>query len=636
MAKKKKKKLIIAGVIIIVVILLVALFWKKTPPPQYTTVPLARTNLIQTVSEVGTVKAIKELDLNFNSAGRIDKLLTKVGETVKKDQVLAELDLSSLTIREQEARANLEVANANLNKLSAGATASDIAVYTAQNEQAKVAYLTATDDYTKTEASVKENISQAQKRLNDLQLGGGDTLTAQEQAVVTAQLNLDNAKSTYAAAVNNDRNNLLTTMDSKITVANAALDYVNRILTNDDYDNSLSVKNLTYLNNANSYYNQAATLKNTALAALTAARANATDSNLNSAVSSVVSYLDKAYKTTSECFNALESSITSATFSQTTLDSLKTNVNTHNGYVSAGISAVQTADYTYRNSVLSYNNNLASATDALSQAQVNLSEAIRTASNNLSSAQKTGDQQLAAAQAKIDSSREAWSVTQKQLLKIKTPARSEDIDLARAQSAQAQAALDLIIKQKADSQIMAPIAGQVTQVNYEIGEQPTAAKPVIVILSDSNFEIEVDISESDISKIKLQDVVNITLDAFGENKKFGGEVYFIDPASTVIQDVIYYKVKIRLTDSPETLAAIKSGMTANVVITTNKKDDVFVVPNRAVIDKNGEGKFIRLLANGKLTEVPVSVGLSGNDGLVEITADNLRVGDQVVTFIKTN
>jgi multidrug efflux pump subunit AcrA (membrane-fusion protein) len=636
MIKKKKRKLIIIGAIIVGVILLTVLFWPKTPAPQYTTVPLTRTNLVQTVSEVGTVKAIKELNLNFNSTGRISKLLAKVGETVKKDQVLAELDLSSLVIREQEARANLNVASANLDKLLAGATASDIAVYTAQNEQAKVAYLTATDDYSKTEASVTENISQAQKRLNDLQTGGADTLTAQEQAVATAQLNLDNARSTYTAAMNNDRNSLLTTMDSKMAVANSALDYVNRIITNDDYDNSLSVKNLTYLSNTNNYYNQAANLKGTASGALTLARSDSTDGNLNSAVVDVLAYLDKTYKTTTECFSALENSVVSSTLSQTTLDTLKTNVNTHSGYVSTGISAVQTADYTYRNSVLSYNNNLASATDALSQAQVNLSEAIRTATNSLASAKNTGDQQLAGAQAKIDSSREAWSVAQKQLSKIKTAARPEDIDLARAQLAQAQAALDLIVKQKSDSQIISPIEGQVTQVNYEIGEQPTAAKPVMVILSDSNFEIEVDISESDISKIKLEDMVAITLDAFGENRKFVGQVYFIDPASTVIQDVIYYKVKVRLADTPEVLAAIKSGMTANVIITTNRKDNVFVVPSRAVIYKNGEGKFIRLLVGGKVVEAPVTVGMSGNEGLVEITADGVQEGDQVITFIKTN
>jgi len=275
------------------------------------------------------------------------------------------------------------------------------------------------------------------------------------------------------------------------------------------------------------------------------------------------------------------------------------------------------------------------ADHALKISVVGLSDAINTAQNALNSAQISGRQQLASAQSRVDTSREAGDVAQKQLARIKTSARIEDVALSKAQVSQAEANLDLIKKQVADNIILAPMDGQITKINYEIGEQVNSAKAVVVMLTENNFEVEVDISESDIFKVKVNNSVAVTFDAFGENRKFQGVVYFIEPASTAIQDVIYYKVKIRLTDDPTTLADIKSGMTANVVITTNSKDNVLAAPSRAILEKTGDGKFVRVLrAKNQLEEIPVTVGLSGNEGMIEVISDQLKEGDAVVTFVK--
>jgi RND family efflux transporter MFP subunit len=211
----------------------------------------------------------------------------------------------------------------------------------------------------------------------------------------------------------------------------------------------------------------------------------------------------------------------------------------------------------------------------------------------------------------------------------------EDVALAQAQVSQAEANLNLVKKQMADNIIMAPMDGQITNINYEIGEQVNSTKAMITMLTENNFEVEADISESDIFKIKVDNSVTITFDAFGENRKFQGLVYFIEPASTVIQDVIYYKVKIKLTDDAVTLTDIKSGMTSNVVITTDSKDGVLAVPSRAVLEKTGDGKYVRVLRSGnQVEEIPVSIGLSGNEGMVEVISDQLKEGDAVITFVK--
>ncbi|MEA3464178.1 MAG: HlyD family efflux transporter periplasmic adaptor subunit, partial [Patescibacteria group bacterium] len=182
---------------------------------------------------------------------------------------------------------------------------------------------------------------------------------------------------------------------------------------------------------------------------------------------------------------------------------------------------------------------------------------------------------------------------------------------------------------------------------YEIGEQTKATQPVISMLAEDNYEIEVLISETDIAKIKINDEAKITLDAFGENIKFSGKVFFIEPAETVIQDVIYYKVLVEFANDANppagpaareqrgwrTPSNIKSGMTANVIITTAEKKNVLIMLSRAVIERNGGDKIVRVLVGDAVKEVPVQIGLRGDEGMVEVLG-GVKEGDEVVTFMK--
>jgi RND family efflux transporter MFP subunit len=192
------------------------------------------------------------------------------------------------------------------------------------------------------------------------------------------------------------------------------------------------------------------------------------------------------------------------------------------------------------------------------------------------------------------------------------------------------------MKQIEDNIIISPIDGQIVTINYEVGEQTSLAKPIFNLLAQSDFDVEIDISESDINKLKVGNSVEITFDAFGEDQKFQGRVAFIEPAETVIQEVIYYKAKIELINvSAGYLKNIKPGMTANAIIVTNSKKNVLTVPNRAIVDKNGAGKFIRVLDLGKMREIPIETGIRGDNGMIEIIS-GLEDGTEVITYIKEN
>lgn len=628
------KKTIIVIVILAVSVLLIYFGVHKKNEISYTLTTVRKGNLIQTVSETGTVKAREELKLNFLQTGKIAKILVKVGDRVKAGQVLAELDYSTLSIQEKEAKANLEVAKASLAKLLAGASAHDIAVAQAGVEQAKASYESALEELSKTKQVVQENVNQAQKALDDLISKTENDITPQEQAVESARVNLENVKAIYQKAIDNNKEIALTTIDSQLSAANTALDYIDRILSDDDTEGLLSAKNSSYLITLKEDYPQSLVALENAKTDLKKAKEDSSSlGNVTLALKSALDTLRQVFVTLNVCYSVLENSTIGASFPQTKLDTYKTNINTQISLISSGISSLESVDHNLSDAILKYNTNVSTAENNLAQAEANLEDAIIKAKNALSIAKTSGEQKIIMAQTKVDAALEAWNVAKAQLAKVKAPARQEDIDLAKARVQQAQAALNVVKEQIDNSIIKAPIDGIITKVNYEVGEQSSLAEPVILMLGENNLEIEVDISEADIAKVKVGNKAEVTLDAFGDNVKFLAKVRFIEPAATVIQDVIYYKTKLDFVDIRGYDKEIKPGMTANVIINTARRDNILIIPARAVIEKEDGSKIVRVLANKQVKEKPVKLGLYGDDGLVEVI-DGLQEGEKIILHIK--
>ncbi|MBD3248092.1 efflux RND transporter periplasmic adaptor subunit [Candidatus Falkowbacteria bacterium] len=627
---KITKKIILAGIAIILTAGISALLWlfPVMEVEEYTTAAVQKRDLIQTVSEVGSIKASTETDLSFGQSGELRRLFVRIGDKVEEGQVLAELDYQTFLIQKEEAESNLAAAQANLNKVLYGATREEIAVAQAQADQAEQSYYSALDNLEKTESKVSDAIAQAEKSLNDLESDDPSNITATEQAVSSAEKDLVNTKNTYQNSIDNYEQTLLTTIASKLDVADNALDEIKVLIDDDDIDADLSSKNKTYLNNTISDHSSAEILLAEAEESLATAQANPLKLYVNDASDKALDALDKTADALDNCFKALEAS----TISQSALNTYKSNINTEISAVNTAISSVETAVQNLADARLAYNTNVSSAEETLKKAQAALSDAIVAARNSLSTAKLSGDKELASARASVSSSKKAWDVAESQLAQLKAPARREDIDLYRSKVRQAKASLDLIGKQIEDSVIRSPIDGRVVKSEFELGEQVGRSVTAISVLKENEFEIEIDISESDIAKVEVDDMAEITLDAFGDDVVFKGKVGFIEPAETVIQDVIYYKVRVDLDDELDNMENIKSGMTANVTITTGGKNDVLVVPMRAVLE-SGDKKYIRVWKDGRVEEHEVDTGLRGDGGYIEIF-DHVKKGDEVITYTK--
>lgn len=202
--------------------------------------------------------------------------------------------------------------------------------------------------------------------------------------------------------------------------------------------------------------------------------------------------------------------------------------------------------------------------------------------------------------------------------------RPEDIDVYKAQIEQAQANVNLYQSQLNDTSLRSPIDGRITKVNSKTGEVVSTNESVINLLSSNPFQIKVDIYEQDIVNVKEGNTVKITLVAFPK-QTFEGRVVSIDPAEKIVDNVVYYEITVDFPNQPE---GIKSGMTADIVVETAKKENVLRVPKNAV--ENIDGKEIIQVANwGKIEDRQITTGLEGND-YYEIVS-GLREGDQIIT-----
>ncbi len=150
--------------------------------------------------------------------------------------------------------------------------------------------------------------------------------------------------------------------------------------------------------------------------------------------------------------------------------------------------------------------------------------------------------------------------------------------------------------------IYAPADGTISVLNVELGErvlgtQQMAGTELLRVANLNNMEVEVDVNENDIVKIKIGDEANVEVDAYLK-KKFKGVVTSIsNSASTTLtsDQVTNFKVKVRilkesyqdlLEGKPDSYSPFRPGMTATVDIITTIKNNVLAVPISSVVVKS--------------------------------------------------
>lgn len=213
------------------------------------------------------------------------------------------------------------------------------------------------------------------------------------------------------------------------------------------------------------------------------------------------------------------------------------------------------------------------------------------------------------------------------------------IGAAKAQIAQAQATYKTAMTNLGYTKIIAPVDGTIISREIDLG-QPVAASfqapQLFTIAQDlTKMQIEVNVSEADIGKVKEGQDVTYTLDGYPDSI-FEGKVTQVRISPTTVSNVVTYSVIVNVDN--EDLKLIP-GMTANVSIITDKSEDILCIPNIALkFTPNSDGtkyknQGIWILDRNKPKRIDIKTGVS-NDTSTELESPVLAEGTKVITGIK--
>lgn len=286
---------------------------------------------------------------------------------------------------------------------------------------------------------------------------------------------------------------------------------------------------------------------------------------------------------------------------------------------------------------------------------------------------------VAEAEATVTETREAYQrVAELDRRGIMTP---QDLTAAEAAYARAQASLksaeadrrvaeaDLTVEETnlAKACICAPIDGVVLDVKAEPGQTVASSlqAPVLFTIAEDlgRMELQVDIDEADVAKVKVGDSAEFTVEAY-RDRRFPAAISEVRFASQTVEGVVTYKAILSV-DNADLL--LRPGMTATAEITVARIDDALTVSNAAlrfappaapsqteegrgllglifrapdrspatVVTAGPEG-WRTLWVLRDATPVPVPVRTGETDGMVtQIVEGDLNAGDRVVVDMVT-
>jgi len=262
---------------------------------------------------------------------------------------------------------------------------------------------------------------------------------------------------------------------------------------------------------------------------------------------------------------------------------------------------------------------------------------------------------LSQANAQYDASKNAFERAQELFATYKTTKASVDAAKADIESAKHNTdaanytirAMEANIKEAKinlnKTTIYAPMDGIISLLNVKKGEKVVGTlqmtgTEMMRIANFENMEVRVDVSESEITKVKVNDTALVEVDAYLD-RQFVGVVTEVantskgaSSALTTADQSTNFVVKIRLLESSysdllkENPKPFLPGMSATVDIRTKRKNGVLAIPIQAVTTKdtiyngsNHTNEIVFINQNGIAKIKEISVGIQ-DDAYIEVTA----------------
>jgi HlyD family secretion protein len=304
---------------------------------------------------------------------------------------------------------------------------------------------------------------------------------------------------------------------------------------------------------------------------------------------------------------------TDVTAAQATLDQAKNSLKKlQEGPLPADVAAAQATLEAAKNSLTKLKagptqDDLTQAQAAIDQARANLTK--------VKAGSTAAD--IAAAQSTVDQARN-------NLTDLQAGAKSADVATAQAAVDQAQANLSSAQLQLNEATLTAPFDGVVADIPVTVGQTVGTSVAAVDLIDTSSYHVDMNVGESDISRVKVGQDVNLTFDAL-PGEVFTGTVSYVAPKATIASGVVSYLATATL-DPKAANAAVLPGMTTTAAAVVASQTNVLMLPNRA-IKTEGRQKVVYVVNGAAQIRVPVETGISDDQFTQVLDPTPLREGD---------
>lgn len=203
-------------------------------------------------------------------------------------------------------------------------------------------------------------------------------------------------------------------------------------------------------------------------------------------------------------------------------------------------------------------------------------------------------------------------------------ARKEEVKSSQSNVEQLEAAVEVARAMREKATIRSPYSGVVSKILVDEGESVTPGFPLLQIVEDQERYVEAPFDEANAAQMKLGQHVRINLDAY-RGTDFSGTVTYIAPVVILNPDFSRtLNVKVRVEKDQDKFVP---GMSADVVLLVDEKENVLFVPSEALIRQ----QYVYVIEDGKAVRRDVKIGI-GNWARTEIL-EGLKEGDLVITSV---
>ena len=179
---------------------------------------------------------------------------------------------------------------------------------------------------------------------------------------------------------------------------------------------------------------------------------------------------------------------------------------------------------------------------------------------------------------------------------------------AKAAIEQSQVAYDNAVSARDKLTLVSPVDGVITTKTFDVNEMASQSQPAFVISSMNTLQIDISVTQADISKFTADQTVNVTIG----DETVEGTVRYV-PTVTDSKNSLYI-VEVLVDNSN---GDFNAGMAAEVEVSTEKQDDTITVPKKAVFDEDGQSYVYIVGDDNRAVKTEITKGIE-TDSQVEI------------------